>query len=152
MINVPTGVWIDEEGRMVRPPEVAYSKEQKVLGQTIGDNRYITGLYDWVENGADSVYVVPVEELAEEMAVEDPKSLLADAHFELAVYLHQQGDEEAASEHWLSAQRLNPDSWNYHRQQWSFDPKTAMRNWFKKFQALDGKPYYAPLELPDTEE
>ena len=27
MINVPTGVWIDEEGRMVRPPEVAYSEQ-----------------------------------------------------------------------------------------------------------------------------
>lgn len=152
MINVPTGVWINEEGRIVRPPEVAYSKEQIVLGQTIGDNRYITGLYDWVENGADSAYVVPVDKLAEEFAVEDPKTLLADTHFKLAVHFHQQDNEEAASEHWLAAQRLNPDSWNYHRQQWSFDPKTATRNWFKKLQALKGKPYYAPLDLPDTEE
>lgn len=151
MINVPTGVWIDEEGRIVRPPEVAYSKEQKILGQTIGDDRYIEGLYDWVANGADSEYVVPLEKLTEKLAVVDPKLLLADTHFKLAVYYHEQGNEEAANEHWQEAQRLNPDSWNYHRQQWSFEPRTALKKWFEKFQKLDGEPYYAPLELPPAE-
>jgi len=152
MINVPTGVWIDEDGRIVRPPEVAYSKEQKVLGQTIGDDRYIEGLYDWVEKGADSKFVVPVEKLTEQFAVVDPKLQLADTHFKLAVYYHNQGDEEAAAEHWQKAQSLNPESWNYHRQQWSFEPKTAMKHWFEKYKALKGKPYYAPLELPGSEE
>ncbi len=152
MINVPTGVWIDEQGQIVRPPEVAYSKEQKVLGQTIGSNRYVEGLYDWVENGADSKFVVPVEKLTEQFASVDPKLQLADTHFKLAVYYHEQGDEEAAAEHWQQAQNLNPESWNYHRQQWSFTPKTAMKNWFEKFKALDGKPYYAPIDLPETED
>ncbi len=152
MINVPTGVWIDEEGRIVRPPEVAYSKEQEVLGQIIGNDRYIEGLYDWVENGSESKFVVPTEELTKQFSVRDPKLRLADTHFKLAVYYHGQDDEDAAAEHWQQAQRLNPNSWNYHRQQWSFQPKTAMKKWFKKFKALDGKPYYAPIDLPTEEE
>jgi hypothetical protein len=45
------------------------------------------------------------------------------------------------------AQRLAPDNWNYHRQAWSFTPKDATRLWFQKVRALDGKPYYAPLEF-----
>ena len=27
MVNVPTGVWIDEQGKIVRPSEVAYSRD-----------------------------------------------------------------------------------------------------------------------------
>ncbi|MCZ6618701.1 MAG: redoxin domain-containing (seleno)protein, partial [Gammaproteobacteria bacterium] len=47
------------------------------------------------------------------------------------------------------AQRLNPDSWNYHRQDWSFTPEEAGANWQKKAQALT-KPYYEPIEGLDT--
>jgi hypothetical protein len=148
MVNVPSGVWIDEAGRIVRPPEVAYSKEQKVLGTVIGDNRYIAGLHDWVKNGAASKFVMSPEKLASKLSERNPKQRLADAHFKLGVYFQQAGDGQSAQTHWQQAQQLNPDSWNYHRQDWSFDSPTAMRKWFSKFRALDGKPYYEPLELP----
>lgn len=149
MVNVPSGVWIDEEGRIVRPPEVAYSKEQKVLGTTIGDDRYIAGLRDWVAKGPESRFVMPPEKLERKLARRDPKLRRADAHFKIGVYFHQTGDKESAQKHWQQAQTLNPDSWNYHRQDWSFDPTTASRKWFGKFRALAGKPYYEPLDLPD---
>jgi len=142
-------VWIDEEGRIVRPPEVAYSKEQKVLGTTIGDDRYIAGLRDWVANGARSKFVMPPDKLATKLARRGTKPRLADAHFKLGVYFHQSGDQESAAEHWQRAQQLNPDSWNYHRQDWSFEPSTAMRKWFGKFRALQGIPYYEPIDLPE---
>lgn len=149
MVNVPSGVWIDEEGRIVRPPEVAYSKEQKVLGTTIGDNRYIAGLRDWIAKGPESRFVMPPEKLEPKLARRDPKLRLADAQFKLGVYFHQAGDQKSAEKHWHEAQKLNPESWNYHRQEWSFDPATAARKWFGKFRALGGKPYYEPLDLPD---
>ena len=45
------------------------------------------------------------------------------------------------------AQQLNPDDWNYHRQDWSFG-QNAGRKWLEKFQKTD-KEYY-PLDIkPD---
>jgi hypothetical protein len=149
MVNVPSGVWIDETGRIVRSPEVAYSKEQKVLGTTIGDNHYIDGLRDWVEHGADSRFVMSPEQLNPRLATAELQHRQADAHFKLATHFHGLGDADAAETHWKAAQQLHGDSWNYHRQQWSFDPKTATRKWFTKFRGLKGEPYYAPLNLPD---
>ena len=150
MVNVPMAVWVDERGRIVRPPEVAYSKQQKVLGTTIGDDRYIAGLRDWVANGQQSPFVMSAQKLKQRLETSPSEFRLADAHFKLATHLHALGDDEGAAVHWKAAQELRPDSWNYHRQQWSFEPKTAGRKWFQKFQALKGKPYYAPLDLPSS--
>ena len=45
------------------------------------------------------------------------------------------------------AQQLNPDDWNYHRQDWSFGPN-AGRKWLEKSQKSDRKDY--PLDIkPD---
>ena len=43
-------------------------------------------------------------------------------------------------------QALNPDDWNYHRQDWSFTPGEAGAKWMEKFQKLE-EPYYPKLEL-----
>lgn len=149
MVNVPSGVWIDEAGRIARSPEVAYSKQFKLLGNTIGDDRYIAGLRDWVKRGSDSKYVMSPETLQKRLAPRDTSFRLADAHFKLGVYFHQSDNPKAAAKHWQAAQRLNPASWNYHRQDWSFEPTTAMNKWFSKYQALGGQPYYEPLDLPE---
>ncbi len=147
MINVPTGVWIDEEGRMVRPPEVAYS-EQKRFGSIIaGDDEYAEGLRDWIEKGAASEYALSVEELRERQAPINYDRPLADAHFAIAVWLRQQGKAEAAALHFEEAQALDPDNWNYHRQEWAFDPKTSGRKFGAKFRALGDQPYYRPATL-----
>jgi len=151
MINVPTAVWIDEEGRIVRPPETAYSQEQQVLGQTIGNDQYIVGLRDWVANGAESKYVMSQKKLKPLLRTIPLNLRQADAHFKLATHLHELGHANSAAEHWQTAQKLQPNSWNYHRQQWSFDSKTAGPKWFKKFMALKGKPYYEPLDLPQDD-
>jgi hypothetical protein len=78
--------------------------------------------------------------------------MLADANFKLAVWFHLQGDSVRANKYWDEAQRLNPDSWNYHRQDWSFlEQGETMKNWLAKFRALGDKPYYRPLDLPEAE-
>ena len=52
-----------------------------------------------------------------------------------------------ATKYFERAQQLNPDDWNYHRQDWSFEPG-AGRKWLEKFQKTD-KEYY-PLDMkPD---
>ncbi len=146
MVNVPSGVWIDEEGHIVRPPEVAYSRQMGFGGLAAGDDQYVEALKDWVENGAESDYVFGDQDLQEKLALSSPDRLRADAHFKMAVYLHGEGAAEAASQHWQRAQELDPLNWNYHRQEWSFDPATAGRKWQRKYQSLDG-PYYQPADL-----
>ena len=148
MINVPSGVWIDETGHLVRSAEVAYSKRQTVLGQPIGDDRYAAGLRDWVQKGAASIYVVSADKLRARLAMRTPAERLAEAEFKLGVYFSEQGNRELATRHWQAAQRLSPDNWNYHRQDWSFDKSTESVNWFAKFKQLGNKPYYEPVEFP----
>jgi len=150
MVNVPTGVWIDEAGRMVRPPEVAYSNKLSMFGVTVEGDRYVDALRDWVEKGEKSEFALTPDQLAERLPKPDTNLSLADAHFKLAVYLHEQDKTELAQKHWEEAQRLAPDDWNYHRQDWSFRKGEAMKRWMQKFRALDGKDYYAPLDLPEV--
>lgn len=148
MVNVPMGVWIDETGHIVRPAEVAYSDKVSLFGISVDGERYVDGLRDWVANGKESIYALSPAELAARRPKTDANAGLADAHFKLAVYLHEQGQAKPAQTHWEEAQRLHPDDWNYHRQDWSFRGEGLSR-WLKKFRALDGKPYYAPLDLPE---
>lgn len=148
MVNVPTGVWIDEQGRIVRPPEVAYAEPIAFADQTGGHPRYADAVRDWVRNGAQSIYVVPPDELRRRLRQPASDRLRADAHFQLGVYLHGQGDDGAARRHWEIAQRLDPDNWNYHRQDWAFRGDEGKGLWRKKFDALAGRPYYEPVDLP----
>ena len=147
MVNVPSGVWIDEEGRMVRPPEVAYSHTMQVLTVKLPGDEYVAALRDWIENGAASKYALSPEEMRKRLAPPDDQLALAEANFKLGVYLHELGDDDAAKGYWAESQKLAPDNWNYHRQAWSFTPKEANKLWFQKVRNLNGKPYYAPLEF-----
>jgi hypothetical protein len=154
MVNVPTGVWINEEGVIVRPPETAYSSnvELELGGKKItsrgGD--YVTALRDWVEKGAESEFVMTPEQITAKMPARTEDQAKAEALFQLGVYFHRNGDEEKANTYWEQAEALRPESWNYHRQDWSFTPSEAGRNWMQKFQGLGDKDYYPKLDLPEA--
>ncbi len=152
MVNVPTGVWIDEQGRMVRPLETAYTMNRTLsLGgktTTILGEPYVAGLRDWVAKGAASQYAMKPGELTAALKSRTPQEMEADASFRLAVWLHDKGKDEQAAQFFQRAQQLNPDSWNYHRQEWSFTPKEAGAKWLKKYQSSD-KPYYDWMKPPE---
>lgn len=151
MVNVPTGVWIDEEGTIVRPNETAYSSNvelnlgEKSIRSAGGD--YVAALKDWVAKGAESEFALSKDEVTKHLSPREPQLAKAEAAFQLGIYFHEQGNEALANEYWGQAQAAHPDSWNYHRQDWAFTPKEANANWMKKFQALD-KEYYPALDLP----
>lgn len=147
LVNVPSGVWIDEEGQIVRLDEGTYTKSAKVLGNTIGSDDYVPALRDWVKNGADSPHIWSKEKIASQIRQRTPDETLAEPNFKLAAYFYQHGDMERAGKYWDKAQELNPDSWNYHRQDWSFlEGAETMKNFLGKVNALE-KDYYAPMDL-----
>lgn len=152
MVNVPSAVWIDENGRLVRPPETAWTKRYQFGGIAVGEEPYADALRDWAAKGAQSTYTMSADELRAALKPRNPQRPLADAHFALAVHLHRSGRAEEAAAPFLEAQRLDPDNWNFHRQAWAFDPTSAAGKFFKKFQALEGKPYYEPPAIKARDE
>ena len=117
-----------------------------------GTDVYVPALRDWVAKGAESEFVWSASEVREHLPAAALDSHKADPTFKLGVYFHEQGNEEKANQYWEEAQKLAPGNWNFHRQDWSFTPKQANINWYKKVQGLGDTPYYAPLELPGETE
>jgi hypothetical protein len=150
-INVPMGIWIDEKGRVVRPAEPAWTTNQTLK---IGADKsivtegepYVAALRDWVKKGERSVYALSDEEFAARVKPRSAAEMEADASFKLAVWFHEHQNNELAAKYFEHAQQLNPDDWNYHRQEWSFTPQEAGKKWMQKFQKLD-QPYYPKLDI-----
>lgn len=146
LVNVPSAVWIDESGKVIRVDEGAYATTHKMGEFEFGRDDYAPMVKDWVLKGKDSVYASG-NQLPD--LNRNTEKALAEPNFKLGVYFHRQGIEDKANHYWQVAQHLNPDSWNYHRQDWSFTPEEAGANWTRKFQALEGKPYYRPIKSLD---
>lgn len=139
VFNIPNGVWIDEQGTIVRPAEQAQPREETgearfepmagmpdrmndILAEASRiqvDTRYVAMLRDWVEKGADSEYALLPEEVVARSAPRDINVALGQAHFELGAYLWEVGDRAGAEEHWREAHRLVPYNFSYKRQAWS---------------------------------
>ena len=148
--NVPSAVWIDETGNIRRIDEGTYATVHKMGDFEFGREDYAPMVSDWVQRGDESVHVqgeVSLDGLKDANA----SAALAAPTFKLGVYFHKQGDSAKANQYWEAAQVLDPRSWNYARQDWSFTPEQANANWQTKFESLEGNPYYPPIEGLDTE-
>jgi hypothetical protein len=144
-VNVPNGVWIDEDGMLVRPPEAAapQSMEDQLPNITYPDGtpdrvwqmleeaakiriyseRYIPALRDWVQKGKESQYALTPEQVVAKSQPCSADEAQAAASFELGDHLYRTGETEAAVHWFREAHRLQPDNWTYRRQAWFFaDP------------------------------
>jgi hypothetical protein len=170
IVNVPMGVWIDEEGMIVRPPEVAHpgtsvlrdmlvehgipEDAPPLLIETLREagkfsvdpTLYADALRDW------DAHALSPDEVVERSRPRPPEVSEAAAHFELGQHLHRAGDVDGAREHFRAAHRLDPVNWTYKRQAWSFeDPLQGPTehydgDWLSDVRAAGPDAYYA---LPD---
>jgi hypothetical protein len=146
LVNVPSAVWIDETGTVRRIDEGAYAASHDLDGFKFGRDDYAPMVADWVGSGDASPHLAgPLE-----IAAKTPEEAKAEPAFALGLYFQSIGDDTRANRYWAMAEALNPDSWNYHRQDWAFTPEEAGANWVKKFEALEGKPYYKPIDGLDV--
>ena len=145
VINIPSGVWIDEQGMIVRPAEVAPAPPRltpapsplgegsavpqrfvEIMAEAAKIPRdtdaYHAALRDWVEHGAASRFAHSPDEVVARSRPRDNAKSLGHAHFRLATQLEIDGHHEAAIRHFREAHRLVPDSWTFRRQAWSLEP------------------------------
>lgn len=174
IVNVPAGVWIDEEGMIVRPPEPAFPARPGFLADRplpdgidayraevlrearrirIEPEKYVSGLRDWVENGKQSRFALTPEEVVRRSGERDTDRSLAAAHFELAQHLWRSGREAEAVPHFRAARRLQPGNWTYKRQAWvlahRFQAPSDLfeGDWLSDVRAIGAENYYPPLDM-----
>jgi hypothetical protein len=175
VVNVPSGIWIDEQGVIVRPPEPAFpgrvgvDYEQlelpegtpkrlvEILEETrkirIDPQAYLAGLRDWAANGARSRFALSPEEVVARSAPRPAEASEAAACFELGQHLHRTGHPEDAVRWFREARRLQPGNWTYKRQAWSFlDPfqgpsEQYEGDWLTDVRRIGAENYYPPVDL-----
>jgi hypothetical protein len=173
IVNVPSGVWIDEDGVIVRPPETAYPRRPTFLDRDvraddpphvrervlaikrlrIDADSYMAALRDWVRHGAASRYALSPSEVVRRGRGRSLDEATAAAHFELAQHLYLSGHPDAAVPHFRQAHRLQPDNWTYKRQAWSFaDPSQGPTelydgDWLSDVQKIGPENYYPALDM-----
>lgn len=167
IVNVPTAVWIDEEGRIVRPPEPAgvsdsframdpetfqVPPEAAEAGKAC-KRAYLEALIDWIDRGAASRHVLSPAEVRRRMGRTPPEHSLAAANFRLGIWIHRRGEPERARPYLEEAVRLRPESWSFRRQKIVLsDPSltgqfAATPEFWEAVKALGEGFYYPPIEM-----
>ena len=173
IVNVPMGVWIDEEGVLVRPAEPCFAPRPPIGQMKLPDSApqrlkdmlaeasklkvdtaaYAAALRDWAAHGKASRYALAPDEVVRRSAPRPKAVSQAAAHFELGQHLHRSGEVEAARPHFREAHRLQPDNWTYKRQAWSL--VDALQgptpyydgDWLSDVRKIGAENYYPKLEL-----
>ena len=169
-VNVPNGVWIDEDGMLVRPSEPAWppretnetkyadipedtpQRMKDMLAEarkiTTDPKGYVAAVRDWVEHGAASRFALSPDEVVARSQPRPPEHARAAAAFELGQHLWRSGHRDEAPTWFREAHRLHPDNWTYKRQAWAFaDPLQGPTelydsDWLSDIQAIGAENYY----------
>src|SRR6476659_6231997 len=163
MVNVPQAVWIDEQGRIVRPPENAGSSDafrsmdrvaKRMAAEQVAERErikrgYLAAVRDWVENGAASEFAYDAASARARLQLPDPAIAEAHAHFRLAQHLLRKGNREEAAAHFANASRLHPASWTIWRQAAEKDATglASGPEFWARVDALGDRPYYRPIDM-----
>ena len=179
VVNVPTAVWIDEEGMIVRGPETAYpgrsaaggyeppkeappdaSPQMReaidVLSRLRVPKGYADAIRDWVDKGADSRFALAPQEVFSRSRPRTREAAEAAAAFELGQHLHRAGHGDDAIPWFRRALGLQPDNWTYKRQAWNLLGRDRTStdvygsDWMTDVKKIGPENYYDPVpELED---
>lgn len=147
MVNVPTVVWIDEEGKIARPNDVAFTTEKGGRYARVSTEEQMTLLRGWVSGDLD---LKSDELLIDQVSAASIESQQARAHFGLGWWLYRQGLKDAANDQFKVAGKMAPDDFMIRRGTMRyrgadpFGPEFALMvgRWLAK-----GRSYYLPLPV-----
>ena len=147
IINVPTGIWIDERGRIVRPNDVAFGTDTFVHLHGRPSGPHLEALRAWATIGARPFATENDVRAHQVLPTADEQQ--ARAEFTLAWFLHRHGRTEAAERHFLRAGELSPHDWTIRRGSMpirGLDPMgEALIPLWTEWTAA-GMPYYPPMK------
>lgn len=158
-VNVPTGAWIDEEGKLIRINEAAYAGKHKINNLLVktefGNTAFGDATKEWVKNGLNDKIKQSTDTLHANIRSRSKNDLLADANFKMGLYFQNIQDKKNADKYLKVTQDLCPDNWNYHRQSWTFKSTMhAIKNWKKKttenYNQSENWTYYQPMDLENA--
>ena len=160
LVNVPQAVWIDEQGRIVRPPETAGSTDhfrrmdlktrtmspEDQAERLAARQAYLDAVRAWVTTGK---HALPADAARAGLPKVTQEIAEAHARFRLGVWLRAHGNTVEGDRQMNTASSLHPDSWSMWRQAADLDEvgKASGPDFWKRVQSLGDRPYYPPPKL-----
>ena len=147
MVNVPTVLWIDEDGQIVRPNDVAFTTEQGGNYANVSTEDQMALLRGWVRGELKAKSSVEVRGL-QQLPTEDDQR--ARAEFGLGNWLWRQGHQDAAARAFDRAGKLAPHDFMIRRgtmrmvdrDPFGEDFRAMVTDWRER-----GNDYYHPLPV-----
>ncbi len=112
IVNVPSSVWIDEHGKVVRPADRAMGDDRFRAFTNVDSSVHHDLLRAWVRDGVRDLDDAAVRDY---QVAPSPEAQLARLHRRVALALREQGDEAGALEHLATAEELAPLEWTIRR-------------------------------------
>ena len=160
LVNVPQAIWIDEQGRIVRPPETAGSTDhfrrmnletrtmspEDQAERLAARQAYLDAVRAWVTTGR---HALPEPEARAGLPKVTPEIAEAHARFRLGVWLRAHGDPAEGDRQMNTASALHPESWSMWRQAADLDEvgKASGPGFWARVKALGSRHYYPPPKL-----
>ena len=144
IVNVPTVLWIDERGRIVRPNDVAFGTDTFKHITGLEAAKHLSALRAWVRGDP----AIPEARLRALQSLPTERDQQARAEFGLGAWLFTNGRTAAAVRHLVRAGELAPHDFTIRRGTMpmrGIDPmgppfREMLGAWVKA-----GHPYYRPL-------
>ncbi len=145
MVNVPTILWIDEHGRIVRPNDVAFGTDTFKHITGLESAKHLAAVRAWARGETTPLPEARARALQPVPTTADQQ---ARAEFGLGRWLHEQGRAAAAERHFLRAGELAPHDFTIRRGTMPMRGIDPMGPQFREMLGAwtkAGNPYYKPL-------
>jgi hypothetical protein len=146
IINVPTVVWIDERGHIVRPNDAAFGNDTFVDLHKRPAGPHLDAVRAWVRE--QRLPFTDDAAVRAHQVLPTADEQLARTEFALAWYLHRTGRPEAAERHFARADELAPHDFTIRRGSMPIRGRDPMgADFVPLFQEWveAGTPYYDPM-------